>query len=85
MSRIPTLTFLHEQLRRARQARGLSQEELGKRVNYSSSYVSAVETGQSPVKPDYLAVRDSKDPAGPALTFPPASWRAFVAATPTSH
>ncbi|MEU8297570.1 helix-turn-helix transcriptional regulator [Micromonospora sp. NPDC048909] len=59
MSRIPTLTFLHEQLRRARQARGLSQEELGKLVNYSSSYVSAVETGQSPVKPDYLARVDS--------------------------
>ncbi|MFI6260827.1 DUF397 domain-containing protein [Micromonospora sp. NPDC051006] len=35
--------------------------------------------------PGVVAVRDSKDPAGPALTFPPASWRAFVAATPTSH
>ncbi|MFG2163899.1 DUF397 domain-containing protein [Micromonospora chersina] len=30
-----------------------------------------------------VAVRDSKDPSGPALTFDPASWRAFVAATPT--
>lgn len=59
VTRIPTLTFLHEQLRRARQARGLSQEELGKLVNYSSSYVSAVEIGQSPVKPDYLARIDS--------------------------
>ncbi|MEU8183373.1 helix-turn-helix transcriptional regulator [Micromonospora sp. NPDC049047] len=59
MSRIPTLTFLLEQLRRARQARGLSQEELGKLVNYSSSYVSAVETGQNPVKPDYVARVDS--------------------------
>ncbi|MER7418626.1 DUF397 domain-containing protein [Micromonospora peucetia] len=25
-----------------------------------------------------VAVRDSKDPAGPALTFAPAAWRAFV-------
>ncbi len=26
-----------------------------------------------------VAVRDSKDPAGPALAFAPAAWRAFVA------
>ncbi|MFI5484878.1 DUF397 domain-containing protein [Micromonospora echinaurantiaca] len=26
-----------------------------------------------------VAVRDSKDPAGPALTFDPAAWRAFIA------
>ncbi|MCI4063687.1 DUF397 domain-containing protein [Micromonospora sp. R77] len=26
-----------------------------------------------------VGVRDSKDPTGPALTFPPAAWRAFVA------
>ncbi|MBM0275247.1 DUF397 domain-containing protein [Micromonospora tarensis] len=26
-----------------------------------------------------VAVRDSKDPSGPALTFPPAVWAAFVA------
>ncbi|MFG2057719.1 Scr1 family TA system antitoxin-like transcriptional regulator [Micromonospora sp. NPDC048930] len=55
MSRIPTLTFLREQLRRTRQARGLSQEQLGKLINYSSSQVSAVETGERPVPPDYLA------------------------------
>ncbi|MFI7573874.1 DUF397 domain-containing protein [Micromonospora sp. NPDC049497] len=29
-----------------------------------------------------VAVRDSKDPAGPALTFAPGSWRVFVAALP---
>ncbi|GAA2708609.1 Scr1 family TA system antitoxin-like transcriptional regulator [Micromonospora olivasterospora] len=59
MSRIPTLTLLRDQLRRARQARGLSQEELGKLVSYSPSYVSAVETGQSPARPDYLARIDT--------------------------
>ncbi|GII02275.1 transcriptional regulator [Planobispora takensis] len=26
-----------------------------------------------------VAVRDSKDPAGPVLTFTPGEWRAFVA------
>jgi len=28
--------------------------------------------------PGVVGVRDSKDPAGPALTFDPAAWRAFV-------
>ncbi|MFG2102108.1 DUF397 domain-containing protein [Micromonospora echinaurantiaca] len=35
--------------------------------------------------PGVVAVRDSKDPTGPVLTFAPASWRVFVAATPTRH
>ncbi|MFI1196299.1 DUF397 domain-containing protein [Micromonospora sp. NPDC020750] len=29
--------------------------------------------------PGVVGVRDSKDPTGPALTFPPAAWRTFVA------
>ncbi|MGK5441743.1 DUF397 domain-containing protein [Micromonospora sp. URMC 105] len=29
--------------------------------------------------PGVVAVRDSKDPDGPALTFGPDAWRAFVA------
>ncbi|GAA2184973.1 DUF397 domain-containing protein [Micromonospora lupini] len=28
--------------------------------------------------PGVVGVRDSKDPAGPALTFGPAAWRAFI-------
>ena len=28
--------------------------------------------------PGVVAVRDSKNPAGPALTFTPAEWAAFV-------
>ncbi|WP_433551561.1 DUF397 domain-containing protein [Micromonospora zamorensis] len=28
--------------------------------------------------PGVVGVRDSKDPAGPALVFGPAAWRAFV-------
>ncbi|WP_320065160.1 DUF397 domain-containing protein [Micromonospora sp. RTGN7] len=34
------------------------------------------------VVPDAIAVRDSKDTAGPALIFPPAAWAAFAAAPP---
>ncbi|WUR58532.1 DUF397 domain-containing protein [Micromonospora chokoriensis] len=29
--------------------------------------------------PGVVAVRDSKDPSGPALSFGPAAWQAFVA------
>lgn len=29
--------------------------------------------------PGVVAVRDSKDPAGPVLAFAPDAWRAFVA------
>ncbi|MGC4787856.1 DUF397 domain-containing protein [Micromonospora sp. DT178] len=32
--------------------------------------------------PGTVAVRDSKDPSGPALLFPPAAWAAFVGAPP---
>lgn len=28
--------------------------------------------------PGIVAVRDSKDPSGPALAFEPATWQAFV-------
>ncbi|WP_406070342.1 DUF397 domain-containing protein [Micromonospora sp. NBC_01638] len=31
--------------------------------------------------PGLVAVRDSKDPAGPALTFSPAAWTSFVRVT----
>jgi hypothetical protein len=31
---------------------------------------------------DRVAVRDSKDPAGPVLTFAPTAWRAFLASPP---
>jgi hypothetical protein len=31
--------------------------------------------------PGVVAVRDSKDPAGPVLTFTPAAWTRFVTLT----
>jgi transcriptional regulator with XRE-family HTH domain len=50
--------FLVRELRNARAVAGLSQEELGKAINYSSSLVSAVEKGQRPPTRDYLALVD---------------------------
>ncbi|MEU8425085.1 DUF397 domain-containing protein [Micromonospora sp. NPDC048835] len=35
--------------------------------------------------PGLVAVRDSKDPTGPALTFSPAAWTSFVQATKVEH
>ena len=35
--------------------------------------------------PDVAPVRDSKDPSGPALTFTPAAWSAFVTAVRTGE
>ncbi|SBT37467.1 DUF397 domain-containing protein [Micromonospora narathiwatensis] len=32
--------------------------------------------------PEAVAVRDSKDPSGPVLVFPPAAWAAFTGAPP---
>jgi len=51
-------TFLLGELRRARSAAGLSQEDLGKTINYSGSLVSAVENGQRPPTRDYLVAID---------------------------
>ncbi|WP_025620083.1 DUF397 domain-containing protein [Salinispora cortesiana] len=35
--------------------------------------------------PGIVGVRDSKDPAGPALVFGPAAWRAFVTQLPDGN
>ncbi|WP_433890095.1 DUF397 domain-containing protein [Streptomyces sp. CA-111067] len=35
--------------------------------------------------PDVIPVRDSKDPHGPALTFTPAAWTAFVTSAAEGH
>lgn len=35
--------------------------------------------------PGLVAVRDSKDPDGPVLTFSHAAWTIFVGRTPTSR
>lgn len=56
--------FLLAELRRARSDAGLSQEDLGKAINYSSSLVSAVENGQRPATRDYLVSVDKTLSAG---------------------
>ncbi|MEV4627832.1 helix-turn-helix transcriptional regulator [Micromonospora sp. NPDC049523] len=45
MEREDPLAFVRDQLRRQRALRNMSQEEFGRRANYSASTVSAVETG----------------------------------------
>ena len=49
-----------------------------RKASYSSGNGGAcIEVGTAP---GAVAVRDSKDPAGPALAFAPEHWRAFMAA-----
>ncbi|MFF9624138.1 DUF397 domain-containing protein [Streptomyces griseosporeus] len=52
------------------------------RSSYSTGANNCVETGRPATGPyaGLLAVRDSKDPAGPALLFSPGSWAEFTAA-----
>ncbi|MDQ0579546.1 DUF397 domain-containing protein [Streptomyces rishiriensis] len=52
------------------------------RSSYSTGANNCVETARPGSGPwsGLLAVRDSKDPAGPALLFSPESWSGFTAA-----
>ncbi|MCX4754796.1 DUF397 domain-containing protein [Kitasatospora purpeofusca] len=54
--------------------------EIAVRDWYKSSYSAqandCVETGR--LAPSAMAVRDSKDPGGPALVFPAEAWLSFV-------
>ncbi|MFD8999655.1 DUF397 domain-containing protein [Streptomyces sp. NPDC059582] len=51
------------------------------RSSYSTGANNCVETARPASGPwaGLLAVRDSKDPAGPALLFSPESWAGFTA------
>ncbi|MET7810563.1 DUF397 domain-containing protein [Streptomyces sp. NPDC005395] len=51
------------------------------RSSYSTGANNCVETARPSSGPraGLLAVRDSKNPAGPALLFSPVSWTAFTA------
>jgi hypothetical protein len=51
------------------------------RSSYSTGANNCVETARPACGPwaGLLAVRDSKDPAGPALLFSPGSWAGFTA------
>ncbi|MFJ7071278.1 DUF397 domain-containing protein [Streptomyces sp. NPDC098781] len=52
------------------------------RSSYSTGANNCVETARPHSGPQagLLAVRDSKDPAGPALLFSPESWAGFTTA-----
>ena len=52
------------------------------RSSHSTGMNNCIETGLPRSGPwaGLLAVRDSKDPAGPALLFSPGSWAGFTAA-----
>ncbi|OIJ66887.1 DUF397 domain-containing protein [Streptomyces mangrovisoli] len=52
------------------------------RSSHSTGANNCVETAAPPAGrwAGLLAVRDSKDPAGPALLFSPESWTGFLAA-----
>jgi len=52
------------------------------RSSYSTGANNCVETARPRSEPlaGLLAVRDSKDPNGPALLFSPGSWTDFMAA-----
>lgn len=48
-----------------------------RKSSYSGGTGNCVEIAGN--MPGAVAVRDSKDPSGPALTFTPGAWRAFIA------
>jgi Domain of unknown function (DUF397) len=53
-----------------------------RKASYSSGNGGAcIEVGTAP---GTVAVRDSKDPAGPALVFAPGRWQAFTRAIKTN-
>jgi hypothetical protein len=55
----------------------LSRAEWRKASYSSNGGATCVEVARN--LPDVVAVRDSKDPGGPALVFAPAQWEAFTA------
>ncbi|MFI0723781.1 DUF397 domain-containing protein [Streptomyces sp. NPDC021224] len=52
-----------------------------RRSSHSTAANNCVETARLATGP--VAVRDSKDTAGPALLFPPGAWTSFVEAVTT--
>jgi hypothetical protein len=48
-----------------------------RKASYSTNAGNCVEVAVN--LPGVVAVRDSKDPHGPALTFTPAAWHTFAA------
>ncbi|MFK3979762.1 helix-turn-helix transcriptional regulator [Micromonospora sp. NPDC050397] len=55
---VTPLQFFLRELRKRREAVPLTQDELGRKIAFSASHVSAVELGNRPPKEDYLTVLD---------------------------
>ena len=55
MTSTPMMDLTRFQLRRVRTVAELTQEEFGKKINYSGSQVSAMEVGTRPLDGPYLA------------------------------
>lgn len=58
----PLFVFFASQLKRLREAKGWSQEALGKRIGYSGEMVSKVETGKNRPSPEFAAAADAAFP-----------------------
>jgi Domain of unknown function (DUF397) len=54
-----------------------------RKSSYSTDQGNCVEVARSLL--GVVAVRDSKNPDGPKLTFTPASWQSFTASLKTGH
>jgi transcriptional regulator with XRE-family HTH domain len=61
------LAFFGAELRRARMAAGLSQEQLGQRVGYSAAQVGKVETGERSASQDFVRHCDQALPTADGL------------------
>ena len=59
------LAFFGAELRRARAAAGLSQEQLGQRIGYSAALVGKVETGERAPSRDFAKRCDQALPGAP--------------------
>lgn len=65
---LPTLVFLGRELRRAREAAGMSQSQLAGTVNYAPSFISMVETAARLPKTDFTQSCDKVLGTGGLLT-----------------
>ncbi|MGN9813031.1 helix-turn-helix domain-containing protein [Micromonospora sp. BQ11] len=74
MGDVSTLEFLGDELRRARRERGLSQEELAQRINYSPSLVGMVEIGHRTPSQDFAGRVDAALESGGFIGEVAASW-----------
>lgn len=58
----PLFAFFASRLKRLREAKGWSQEALGKRIGYSGEMVSKVETGKNRPSPEFASAADTAFP-----------------------